>query len=126
MTTATAIQSDQAIEIRPLTGALGAEIYGVDLANLDDATFAQIHQAFLDYSVLMFHDQELDQQQFADFGKRFGKLEDEPFSAAPGRCRRGLLPEGCRRQKTVDAESRLAHGSFVSTEPQPRCDAVCP
>lgn len=79
MSTMTAIKSEQAIDIRPLTGALGAEIFGVDLKQLDDATFAQIHQAFLDYSVLMFRDQELDQEQFAAFGKRFGKLEDEPF-----------------------------------------------
>ena len=65
--------------VRPLTGALGCEIFGVDLANLSGAEFARIHQAFLDYSVVMFHDQILTQEQFADFGKRFAKLEDEAF-----------------------------------------------
>jgi taurine dioxygenase len=68
-----------AIEVRPLTGAVGCEIFGVDIANIDDAAFAQIHQAFLDYSVVLFHDQKLTQEQFAEFGKRFGNLEDEPF-----------------------------------------------
>lgn len=67
------------MQVRPLTGALGCEIYGVDLANLSDADFGRIHQAFLDYSAVMFHDQILTQEQFAAFGKRFGKLEDEPF-----------------------------------------------
>ena len=67
------------LDIRPLTGALGCEILGVDLANVDDPTYAAIHQAFLDYSVVVFRDQKLDEEQFADFGKRFGKLEDEPF-----------------------------------------------
>lgn len=67
------------IEIRPLTGALGCEIYGVDLAHLDDASFAEIHRAFLDYSAVMFHDQKLTQEQFAAFGRRFARLEDEPF-----------------------------------------------
>jgi taurine dioxygenase len=67
------------IDVRPLTGAMGAEVYGVDLAKLDDATFKEIHQAFLDYQALMFHDQTLTQEEFAAFGKRFGKLEDEPF-----------------------------------------------
>jgi len=67
------------MEIRPITGALGCEIYNVDLAHLDDATFGAIHQAFLDYSAVMFHDQQLTQEQFAAFGRRFAKLEDEPF-----------------------------------------------
>jgi taurine dioxygenase len=67
------------IEVRPLTGAVGCEIFGVDVVNLDAAEFAQIHQAFLDYSAVLFHDQELTQEEFAEFGKRFGKLEDEPF-----------------------------------------------
>ena len=75
-------------DIRPLTGALGAEILGVDLANLDDTAFSSIHQAFLDYSVLVFRDQQLSEEQFAAFGKRFARLEEEPFlphkSETPG------------------------------------------
>lgn len=67
------------VVVRPLTGALGCEIFGVDLARLDDATFDVIHEAFLNYSAVMFHDQELTQEEFAAFGKRFAKLEDEPF-----------------------------------------------
>lgn len=67
------------IDVRPLTGALGCEIFGVDVANLDEATFEQIHDAFLEYQVIMFHDQELTKEDFAAFGKRFGKLEEEPF-----------------------------------------------
>ncbi|MBN8281232.1 MAG: TauD/TfdA family dioxygenase [Gammaproteobacteria bacterium] len=67
------------MEVKPLTGALGAEIYNVDLARLDDATFAAIHAAFLTYSAVMFHDQHLTQAEFAAFGQRFGSLEDEPF-----------------------------------------------
>lgn len=66
-------------DIVPLTGALGCEIFGVDLANLDEASFAKIHAAFLRYSAIMFHDQNLTQEQFAEFGRRFGALEDEPF-----------------------------------------------
>ena len=67
------------LEVRPLTGALGCEIFGTDLANLSDTAFAVIRKAFVGYSAVMFHDQVLTQEQFADFGKRFAKLEDEPF-----------------------------------------------
>ncbi|MGE0581647.1 MAG: TauD/TfdA dioxygenase family protein [Steroidobacteraceae bacterium] len=65
--------------VTPLSGALGCEVAGVDLAQLDDATFAQIHAAFLAHSVVVFHDQRLDEAALAAFGRRFGKLEDEPF-----------------------------------------------
>ena len=76
------------LDIRPLTGALGAEIFGVDVKAIDDQLFAAIHQAFLDYSVLVFRDQELTEDDFAAFDRRFGKLEEEPFlphrSETPG------------------------------------------
>ena len=76
------------IDIRPLTGALGAEIFGIDVRKADEATFDLIQKAFLEYSVLVFRDQELDEDEFAAFGQRFGKLEEEPFlpnkSETPG------------------------------------------
>lgn len=73
------VKSGVELDILPLTGALGCEISGVDLRSVDDATFDAIHQAFLDYSVLVFRDQELDEESFATFGRRFGRLEEEPF-----------------------------------------------
>lgn len=72
-------QTPEVLDIRPMTGALGAEIYGIDVRTIDQSTFDQIYQAWLDYSVLVFRDQTLDEQEFADFGKRFSKLEEEPF-----------------------------------------------
>ena len=74
-----ALEDSTSMSIRPLTGALGAEVHGVDLAHLDDAQFAQIHAAFLEHSALMFHDQTLSQEEFAAFGRRFAELHDEPF-----------------------------------------------
>lgn len=79
MTTATARTESAPIDIRPLTGALGCEIFGLDLATLTDDQFRQVHQAFLDHQAVMFHGQKLTQQQFADFGRRFSELEVEPF-----------------------------------------------
>lgn len=67
------------VQIEPITGALGAEIQGLDLAKLDDAGFEVVQQALLDHQVLVFRDQELERGDLAAFGKRFGELEVEPF-----------------------------------------------
>ncbi|MEQ8194059.1 MAG: TauD/TfdA family dioxygenase [Rhodospirillales bacterium] len=63
-------------EIRKNTGngaPLGTEILGVDLENLDDATFAKIDEAFNENHVLVFHDQDLSPRAQVDLTARFGK-----------------------------------------------------
>jgi taurine dioxygenase len=75
------------LEIRPLSDILGAEITGIDLAKpINDETFAKVHQAHLDYLVIVFRDQNLDPQQQSDFAERFGPLIEFPAThlAVPG------------------------------------------
>ena len=63
------------IRVEPVTGALGAEVLGVDLAqDLSDAAFATIHEAFLRHGVIFFRDQRLDIPQHKAFAARFGTL----------------------------------------------------
>ena len=70
----------QRITVAPVSGVLGAEVGGVDLASdLDDAAVAEIRQAFLAHHVLFFHDQELTPDQLMRFGRRFGELDTHPF-----------------------------------------------
>ena len=53
-----------------------AEIGGVDTGKpMDDATFAEIRAALDEYSVLVFHDQSLDDERQIAFSRRFGPLE---------------------------------------------------
>ncbi|MFO0997322.1 MAG: TauD/TfdA family dioxygenase [Alphaproteobacteria bacterium] len=67
------------IEVRPIAGALGAEILGVDLSlPLDDETFALIKRAHLDHLVIFFPDQKLTPSQHKDFARRFGRLNIHP------------------------------------------------
>jgi alpha-ketoglutarate-dependent taurine dioxygenase len=60
--------------VKPIAGALGAEVEGVDLARLDEPAFAEIGRAFNEHLVLFFRNQKLTEQQFEAFGARFGKL----------------------------------------------------
>lgn len=67
------------IEVRRMGGALGAEIGGVDLANLDDATFAEIHDAWLDHLVVFFRDQTLTPDEQIALARRFGDIHYHPY-----------------------------------------------
>ena len=64
------------VTISPAHPAFAAEVSGVDLTRrLDDATFERIAVAFDDYSVLVFRDQALSDEQQMAFSERWGPLE---------------------------------------------------
>lgn len=73
------------IEVAPVAGAIGAEIRGVDLARLDDATFAEIRQAFHDHGVIFFRDQDITPEQHIAVARRFGPINvNRFFTPVPG------------------------------------------
>ena len=67
------------IEVKPIAGALGAEIHGVNLASIDDEIFAEIHSAFLDHLVIFFRDQDITPNQQVAFSARFAPIGYYPF-----------------------------------------------
>ena len=67
------------IEVKPIAGALGAEIAGVDLADLDDETFKEIEAAWLKHLVIFFRSQTLTPEQQIAFARRFGEVHHHPF-----------------------------------------------
>jgi taurine dioxygenase len=68
------------IKVEPSSGALGAELAGVDLsAGVDDATFEEIHRAWLEHHVIFFRDQRITPAQQEAFAERFGGLDVYPF-----------------------------------------------
>ena len=71
--------SYQYIHCEPITPTIGAEVSNVDLACVNDAQFAEIFQAFLQYKVIFFREQSLDQVQLCEISRRFGPLMKLPF-----------------------------------------------
>lgn len=63
------------MHIKPSEATLGATVTGVDLASLDDATFAAIESAWHRYAVLVFPGQALSDDDHIAFTRRFGRLE---------------------------------------------------
>ena len=67
------------LDVRPISGALGAEVRGVDLGgNLDAATVAAIRRALLDHCVIFFRDQRFDAEQHKALARRFGEIFIHP------------------------------------------------
>jgi taurine dioxygenase len=62
----------KSLEIVPMDAALGAEIRGVDLKALDDATFGRIHAAWLDHLLVVFRGQTMAAQDLVNLARRFG------------------------------------------------------
>ncbi len=68
------------LDIRPIAGALGAEIGGVDLSqDLSDDTTAEIRQALLDHLVIFFRDQNITPDMYLAFAHRFGDPVEYPL-----------------------------------------------
>ena len=67
------------IEITPIREGFGADMSGVDLANMSDQEFEVIYKAWLDYGVLRFRGQTLDKAGLQAFSQRFGPLEQIPI-----------------------------------------------
>ncbi|WP_248324281.1 MULTISPECIES: TauD/TfdA family dioxygenase [unclassified Caballeronia] len=72
------------MRIEPLTCAIGAELFGVDLADgiHDDGLFSEIRAALLKHRVLFLREQDITRAEHVAFARRFGELEDHPVAGS--------------------------------------------
>ena len=68
------------MRIQPLSCAIGAELFDVNLADAarDDDLFAEVKAALLKYKVVFLRDQNISGAEHVAFARRFGELEDHP------------------------------------------------
>ncbi len=106
------------IKIDPITPKLGAEVEGVDLADMSDAVFAEVRQAFQQHLVLVFRDQHLNRDQHKAFGRLFGELQTHP-----AKTHLGMPGDPEIFNIKISAETKVANGeawhSDLSCEPVP-------
>ena len=67
-------------DVVPASGALGAEVLGLDVRGMDKAAQAEFETALTDHLVLFVRDQDLDPEELRGFAKRFGKPVSYPTS----------------------------------------------
>src|SRR5947209_20003722 len=76
------------MEIHPTTAVIGADVSGVDLADIAEPTVVELRAALNRHHVLFFRDQDLSPEQQLQFAARFGPVQlpmiDAPATTVPG------------------------------------------
>ena len=68
------------LDVRPIAAAMGAEVDGVDLSDLDDDRFAEIQQALYRHGLLVFKGQDLAHADQEALTLRFGEHGVDAFT----------------------------------------------
>ncbi len=72
--------SASTLSVKPVSGALGAEVGGVDVSKpLSEQQQATLRAAFLQHQVLFFRDQSMTPEQHLTFTRVFGTPDTYPF-----------------------------------------------
>lgn len=115
------------ITIKRLTGAIGAEVRGVNLNQpLDESTFATIHQAFLDRCMLVFRGQFLESAAQTVFTRRWGEVLPAPYLKQLEMPDQPEVLEAVNRGKAYAFTTEQWHSdlSFMLAPPAPAILAV--
>jgi taurine dioxygenase len=67
------------MEIKLLSGALGAEIKGIDLTDVSDENFKKVNDLLLEHKVIFFRDQPITKEQQIALAEKFGPLETHAY-----------------------------------------------
>ncbi len=112
------IDDFKTIGVNSLTPHIGAEIDGVDLSKpLSNEQFSEIYQAWLDWKVVVFRDQHINQEQHKAFGRKFGSLHVHPMQHSYGGD-----PEILRVKTTKDSAYTAGNGWHTDVT----CDEIPP
>ena len=67
------------MEVKLLSGALGAEIEGIDLKDTSDENFKKINELLLEHKVIFFRDQKITEEEHMTLAGKFGPLETHAY-----------------------------------------------
>src|SRR4051812_21134133 len=109
------MSTEPVFDVRKVGGRIGAEVVGVDLRDLSDALFGEVHAALLEHKALAFRGQHLTDEDQMAFAARFGPLTGAHPTVPSVDGRAEVLP--------VDGEESRANRwhtdvTFVRTPPK--------
>ena len=104
------------MEVKLLSGALGAEIKGIDLKDTSDQNIKKINDLLLEHKVIFFRDQKITEEQHLALAEKFCPLETHAYV-------KGLdkFPEIVRIIKAEDEKNQCGENwhSYVSYNAKP-------
>lgn len=103
------------LEIRPTAGALGAEVRGLSVDHLDEATARQLIDALSTHLVLFLPGLRPTVEQFRDLGAIFGELEVHPYIPKVDEA----VPEVVELDSEVSPKADLWHTDVTFSESPP-------
>ncbi|MEM7058622.1 MAG: TauD/TfdA family dioxygenase [Pseudomonadota bacterium] len=96
------------LEIKPLTGGLGAEVLGADIR--DPAQFDPIFQAFADHAVIAIRDQDITPDDQIAFAERIAPINvNRFFSKVPGYDKVAMVLKEADQTRAIGEEWHTDH-----------------
>ncbi|HTY94311.1 MAG TPA: TauD/TfdA family dioxygenase [Steroidobacteraceae bacterium] len=107
------------IRVRPLSAALGAEILGVQAAEVTDEQFGEIRHALFRHKMIYLRDQRLTHESHEAFSLRFGPFAEDAYTqGVPGhRNVHPLIKEADDPSKMVFGEGWHTDSPFLPEPP---------
>src|SRR5580700_2060465 len=107
------------IEVRPLSAAMGAEIRGVQAAEVTDAQFGEIRHALFRHKMIYLRGQRLTHESHEAFSLRFGPFAEDAYTqGVPGhRNVHPLIKEADDPSKMVFGEGWHTDSPFLPEPP---------
>ena len=84
------------ITVLPLASAMGAEVAGVAVKDIDDRAFAEIADALWRHGMIFFRDQDMSLSDQERFTLRFGEFGTDAYTAGVSRHPESPVPETVR------------------------------
>ena len=67
------------MDIKLLSGALGAEVNGISLKDSSDKNFKKINELLLEHKVIFFRNQNITTEEHKALARKFGPLENHAY-----------------------------------------------
>ena len=104
------------MDVKLLSGALGAEISGIDLKDTSIKNFKKINKLLLEHKVIFFRNQNITAEKQLALGKHFGPLEKHVYVKG-----RDEYPEIVRIIKKPNEKNQWGENWHTSVVPYCNC-----